>query len=92
MKHSLLSFQKRLESLGFRLVIRRCADSTQALQELVQETGAQAVLFNNLYDPISLVRDHEVKQMLGRCVWGGGAGSEGSMANPPKHCQRQKGF
>lgn len=29
-----------------------------------QETGASAVFFNHLYDPISLVRDNEVKVSL----------------------------
>ena len=32
--------------------------------QLVEETGAQAVLFNHLYDPISLVRDNEVKTAM----------------------------
>ena len=33
------------------------AQSFAALAELIQETGAQAVFFNHLYDPVSLVRD-----------------------------------
>jgi cryptochrome 1 len=36
----------------------------QALKELVQETGAQAVFFNHLYDSISMVRDQQVKDEL----------------------------
>lgn len=35
-----------------------------AIVRLVQETGAKAVFFNHLYDPISLVRDNEVKAAL----------------------------
>jgi deoxyribodipyrimidine photolyase len=31
----------------------------------LQETGAKAVYFNHLYDPISLMRDHEVKGVGG---------------------------
>lgn len=38
--------------------------------QLVEETGAQAVLFNHLYDPISLVRDNEVKTAMQKMqVW-----------------------
>ena len=31
---------------------------------VLQETGGQAVFFNHLFDPISLVRDHNMKQKL----------------------------
>ena len=31
------------------------------LQQLIEETGATAVFYNHLYDPISLVRDNEAK-------------------------------
>lgn len=41
------------------------AETSRALQQLVADTGATAVYFNHLYDPISLVRDHEVG--LGSC-------------------------
>ena len=32
--------------------------------DLLHETGAQALVFNHLYDPISLVRDNEVKAAM----------------------------
>ncbi len=32
--------------------------------QLVNETGAQGVVFNHLYDPISLVRDNEIKAAM----------------------------
>ena len=53
-----------LEELGSRLIIRRSSQTFMALAELLRETGATAVFFNNLYDPISMVRDHSVKQSL----------------------------
>ena len=52
------------------LILREAADSRSCLVQLVQETGARALLFNHLYDPISMVRDNEVKAaMLGINVY-----------------------
>jgi deoxyribodipyrimidine photolyase len=34
------------------------------LLDVIAETKASAVFFNNLYDPISLVRDQEIKEEL----------------------------
>lgn len=65
-KHSVAPFQKLLQQLGSNLILRRSTETSKALLQLVQETGAQAVYFNHLYDPISLVRDHEVKQALSK--------------------------
>lgn len=63
-KESLRKFQKQLHALGSRLLLRRADDYSKVLLQLAQETGAKALYFNHLYDPISLVRDHEVKQVL----------------------------
>mmetsp|Transcript_6370 Transcript_6370/g.14137 ORF Transcript_6370/g.14137 Transcript_6370/m.14137 type:complete len:935 (-) Transcript_6370:1153-3957(-) len=63
-KHSVLDLQRQLCALGSHLIMRRSAERSKGLLQLVQETGAQAVFFNHLYDPISLVSDHEVKQAL----------------------------
>ncbi len=63
-KHSVLCLSQRLQQLGSRLVVRRARESAQALKDLVQETGAQAVFFNHLYDSISMVRDQQVKDEL----------------------------
>ncbi|KAG2450020.1 hypothetical protein HYH02_000124 [Chlamydomonas schloesseri] len=63
-KHSLVDLQQALAALGSRLVIRRSTDSTAALLQLVNELGAEAVFFNHLYDPISLMRDHDCKRGL----------------------------
>jgi hypothetical protein len=61
---ALNSLQHDLEKLGSRLVLRKADDSYTGLEALARETGAQAVFFNHLYDPISLVRDNEVKAMM----------------------------
>ena len=50
--------------MGSGLVFRRATESRTALLQLVRETGAQGIVFNHLYDPISLVRDNEVKRAM----------------------------
>ena len=64
LNQSLASFKADLQALGSDLVFARATESRAALIEIVQQTGAQAVLFNHLYDPISLVRDNEVKTAM----------------------------
>jgi deoxyribodipyrimidine photolyase len=64
LKQSLLRFEQQLGALGSRLVVRRTDDTSSVLLQLIHETGAEALYFNHLYDPISLMRDHEVKQSL----------------------------
>lgn len=53
-----------LAHLGSRLVLRRAQESIHALRSIVEESGAQAVFFNNLYDSISMIRDQQVKHDL----------------------------
>lgn len=53
-----------MQALGSDLAFVRATESRQALIDLVHEMGAQAVVFNHLYDPISLVRDNEVKTAM----------------------------
>jgi hypothetical protein len=64
LKQSLGLFQQQLRGLGSDLIIREGIESSDTLLQLARETGASALFFNHLYDPISLVRDHEVKQRL----------------------------
>ena len=64
LQNSLQSFQEQLAALGSRLILRKAPDSCSALVQLVQETGARALLFNHLYDPISMVRDNEAKAAM----------------------------
>ncbi|CAK0781020.1 hypothetical protein CVIRNUC_005258 [Coccomyxa viridis] len=61
---SLKAFEKDLAALGTSMVYRRSRESCISLVQLVQETGAQALFLNHLYDPISLVRDTEVKAAM----------------------------
>ncbi|KAG2566599.1 hypothetical protein PVAP13_7NG183100 [Panicum virgatum] len=62
---SLQHLDASLRRLGAgKLVTRRSADAVVALLQLVRDTGATHVYFNHLYDPISLVRDHRLKEML----------------------------
>lgn len=64
-KRTVVRFAAQLAALGgARLVVRRADDSARALLQAAAEAGASAVFFNHLYDPISLVRDHEVKGAL----------------------------
>lgn len=55
------SLQSDLAALGSHLILHRAQESRTALSELIQQTGAQGMVFNHLYDPISMVRDNEVK-------------------------------
>jgi deoxyribodipyrimidine photo-lyase len=56
-------FAKTLEEAGSRLILRR-GPALKVLQALVKETGAQAVHWNRLYDPVSKERDTDVKSAL----------------------------
>ncbi len=64
LKQSLGHFQQQLRGLGSDLIIREGIESSDTLLQVARETNASALFFNHLYDPISLVRDHEVKQRL----------------------------
>ncbi|KAJ7547688.1 hypothetical protein O6H91_08G098900 [Diphasiastrum complanatum] len=64
LKQSLIHLGSSLRSLGSSLILRKANDTLEVLQEIVQATGAKSVFYNHLYDPVSLVRDHRVKQGL----------------------------
>jgi cryptochrome 1 len=53
-----------LRNLGCPLIMRKTRNTLSVLLEIVEATGATQVFFNHLYDPVSLVRDHSVKQGL----------------------------
>ncbi|KPK57587.1 MAG: deoxyribodipyrimidine photolyase, partial [Gammaproteobacteria bacterium SG8_31] len=48
---------------GSRLILR-AGPSLETLRELVEESGAEAVFWNRLYDPVSRERDSGVKAAL----------------------------
>jgi Deoxyribodipyrimidine photolyase len=60
---SLLALSKELEALGTRLVIR-CGSSQEVLDALIAESGATAVYWNRLYDPLTIARDRQIKKHL----------------------------
>ncbi|XP_010676474.1 cryptochrome-1 isoform X1 [Beta vulgaris subsp. vulgaris] len=64
LKNSLAQLDSSLRSLGTCLITKRSTDSVSSLLEVVKSTGASQILFNHLYDPLSLVRDHRAKEVL----------------------------
>lgn len=61
--HSLASLDEQLRERGARLIIRR-GPTQQALDELLEETGATAVYWNRRYEPAAIERDKLVKATL----------------------------
>lgn len=61
--HSLAALTTQLKACGSRLILRR-GSSLAVLQELVAETGADAVYLNRLYEPASIARDTRIKTQL----------------------------
>lgn len=65
LKQSLIHLEQSLKSLGAELVLIKAQSTLSALTECVEAVGATKVVYNHLYDPVSLVRDHNIKQKLG---------------------------
>eukprot|EP00271_Cylindrocystis_brebissonii_P017856 TRINITY_DN4828_c0_g1_i1.p1 TRINITY_DN4828_c0_g1~~TRINITY_DN4828_c0_g1_i1.p1 ORF type:complete len:833 (-),score=126.92 TRINITY_DN4828_c0_g1_i1:1769-4267(-) len=64
LKQSLQHLDASLQALGSGLVMHTARNTLAVLLEIVKITGATHVFYNHLYDPVSLVRDHKVKQGL----------------------------
>nr|AGU91427.1 cryptochrome 1.2 [Chrysanthemum boreale] len=64
LKQSLSLLDSSLKNLGTSLITKRSSDSVLSLLDVIKSTGATQLFFNHLYDPISLVRDHRVKEIL----------------------------
>ncbi|KAF5752389.1 Cryptochrome 2 isoform 3 [Tripterygium wilfordii] len=64
LKQSLANLGKSLKTLGAELVLIKTNSTLAALLECINATGATKVVYNHLYDPVSLVRDHNVKEKL----------------------------
>ncbi len=60
---SLQALNTDLEALGSRLVIRT-GPTADALDTLIEESGASAVYWNRLYDPHTIDRDSKIKRHL----------------------------
>jgi deoxyribodipyrimidine photo-lyase len=61
--HSLESLARGLAERGTRLILRR-GPTLPALQQLIAETGADAVMWNRLYEPSIIRRDIAIKESL----------------------------
>ena len=61
--HSLSALGDILHSKGSRLIIRR-GPPLEALAALIRETGASAVYWNRLYEPLLLKRDARIEEAL----------------------------
>ncbi|KAJ9560389.1 hypothetical protein OSB04_005549 [Centaurea solstitialis] len=64
LKQSLALLDSSLKNLGTCLITKRSTDSISSLLEVIKSTGATQLFFNHLYDPLSLVRDHRMKEVL----------------------------
>ncbi|KAL5212163.1 hypothetical protein ABZP36_023010 [Zizania latifolia] len=64
LKQSLPHLSKSLESLGCPLVLIRAETTLAALLQCIDSIGATKLVYNHLYDPISLVRDDKIKKEL----------------------------
>lgn len=61
--HSLSTLDEQLRHCGSRLIIRE-GESLAVLQQLIRETGANAVYCNRLYEPATIRRDKQIKAEL----------------------------
>ncbi|XVF62856.1 hypothetical protein PTKIN_Ptkin09bG0042200 [Pterospermum kingtungense] len=64
LKQSLAHLDQSLKTLGAELVLIKTQSTLSALLDCINATGATKVVFNHLYDPVSLVRDHNIKEKL----------------------------
>lgn len=64
LKQSLAHLEQSLKVLGAHLVLIKTESTLAALLDCIKATRATKVAFNRLYDPVSLVRDHKIKEKL----------------------------
>ncbi|XP_078427869.1 cryptochrome 2 [Wolffia australiana] len=64
LKQSLIHLNKSLKSIGVPLTFIKAESTLSALLRCVLVTGAKRVMYNHLYDPVSIVRDHKIKSRL----------------------------
>ena len=61
--HSLTALQTALDALGNRLILRQ-GDALTVLEKLIEETEAEAVVWNRRYDPAGIDVDIQIKKAL----------------------------
>lgn len=64
LKQSLIHLKQSLQSLGADMVLIEAQSTLSALLDCITAVGATKLVYNHLYDPVSLVRDHNIKQKL----------------------------
>ncbi|URE07158.1 cryptochrome 2 [Musa troglodytarum] len=64
LKHSLAHLDRSLRSLGTPLTFIRSESTLAALLQCIGAIRATRLVYNHLYDPVSLVRDHKIKSQL----------------------------
>lgn len=62
--HGLRVLEEQVRAKGSYVCFRRGPCAVDQLLHICSESGARVVFFNNVYDPLSLVRDHDVKCRL----------------------------
>ncbi|XP_077227292.1 cryptochrome 2 [Tasmannia lanceolata] len=91
LKQSLCHLDQSLRSLGVSLVLIRAESTLAALLHCISTIGATRIVYNHLYDPVSLVRDHNIKQQLvehGICV----SSFNGDLLYEPWEVYDEKGY
>ncbi len=58
--HSLVSLQNDLQKKGLKLILRK-GESLDCLKKILQESGAQSIYWNRLYEPSNIERDSHIK-------------------------------
>ncbi|MFK0165330.1 cryptochrome/photolyase family protein [Rhizobium sp. NPDC090279] len=61
--HSLAALKSTLDALDSKLILRQ-GDALTALEKLLEETGAEAVVWNRRYDPAGIAVDTQIKMAL----------------------------
>ncbi|URD90488.1 cryptochrome 2 [Musa troglodytarum] len=64
LKQSLEHLDQSLRSLGAPFVFIRAESTLAALLQCIGTVGATRLVYNHLYDPVSLARDHKIKSQL----------------------------
>ncbi|KAL6970545.1 Cryptochrome-2 [Sarracenia purpurea var. burkii] len=64
LKQSLTHLGQSLRALGAELAFIKAQSTLAALLDCIRAIRATKVVYNHLYDPVSLVRDHDIKQKL----------------------------
>jgi deoxyribodipyrimidine photo-lyase len=62
--HSLKALSQDLHHCHSRLILRASDNSLNALRQLIEESGAQRIVWNRRYEPAAITRDQRIKAAL----------------------------